>query len=102
MFTFNHHILSDMLWLYGNTKRADKCNENNQCHMTWGCLSTVFEQSFCAKLELPSSKNNEIEEINVLPKFICRAPLSGDSSARPLRQCPAILLFSLEKLILFH
>ena len=62
----------------------------------------MFEQSFSAKLELPSYKNNEIEEINILPKFIFGALLSGDSSARPLQQCPAILLFSLEKLILFH
>ena len=56
------------------------CNENNQCHMTWGGLSAVFKQGFCAKLELPSSKNYETEEINVLPKFIFLAPLSGDSS----------------------
>ena len=56
---------------YMITKRADNCNENNQCHMTWAqCLSRVSE--------LPSHENNEIEEINVLPKSIFHAPLLGD------------------------
>ena len=68
-----------MFWFYENdsilnatfsafTKTTDTFNKNKQLHMTLEGLSNV-----CAKLEPASSKNNEIFEINVLPKFTLHA-----------------------------
>ena len=65
-----------MLWFYENdsifnanllafTKTTtDTFNKNKRCYVTLKGLSSVY-----AKLELASSKNNEILAINVLQKF---------------------------------
>ena len=64
-----------MLWFYesdsilnaiffGVYKDNRDINKNKRCYVTLKGLSSI-----CAKLELASSKNNEILAINVLQKF---------------------------------
>ena len=64
-----------MLWFYENdsilnaiffgfAKTTETFDKNKRCYMTLEGLTSV-----CAKLELASSKNNEILAINVLQKF---------------------------------
>ena len=68
----NYQTLSNMLWFYENGsilnatflgiyKTTDTFDKDERCHTTLKGLSSV-----CAKLELPSSKNNDKLEIKVL------------------------------------